>query len=370
MKNKKENIITVLIFGLFISAMFLSYIALPKSEFSELEKRYLKEFPEISTQTVVDGSFGNEIETYMADHMPFRSFFVGLNSYLDLITVRTATSDIYVTKDFTLVEAPAKFNQTNIDKSMKAINNFSEKTNIPVNLMIVPSAGWSSNDNILGPSQKYHDSEYINSIYSMASDKIKTIDVVDEFNNPNLYYKTDHHWNSLGAYTGYETYMKSINKPYRDKKDFSIKKVDGFSGSTYSRSALWLTPSEELELWSGSQNIVVTNGENDVEHTGVFYTERLSEADKYTVYLDGNHSVVRLHNHDAKTNDTLLVVRDSYSNCLGGFLSESFENVILVDLRYYKKSVSELCTAESVDYVLICYSLHNFLSDANIVWLR
>ena len=86
MKNKKENIITILIFGLFVFAMFISYVALPKMDFSELEKRYLKEFPEVNTENIVDGSFGNEIETYMADHMPFRSFFVGLNAYFDLFT--------------------------------------------------------------------------------------------------------------------------------------------------------------------------------------------------------------------------------------------------------------------------------------------
>ena len=103
----------------------------------------------------------------------------------------------------------------------------------------------------------------------------------------------------------------------------------------------------------------------------MFYRERLEEADKYTVNLDGNHSVVRIENPNALTDDTLLVVRDSYSNSLGTFLSESYKTVILVDLRYFRSvPVSELAARENVDRVLICYSIGNFMTDTNMIFLR
>lgn len=370
MKNKIEKIVTVSLFCSFISIMFILYFTSPKSDFSELEKRYLKEFPKMNVQNVVSGEFGNDIETYLADHMPFRDFFVGFNSYFEIATGRNGAADIYLTKDNSLVEAPAVFNQTNVDKNMNAINKFAENNSIKVDLMIVPSAGWASRNNILKPSKEYNDSEYINTIYSMASPVINTVNVTNVFDNPLLYYKTDHHWNSEGAYVGYKTYMEKIGKEYKQKDEFVIEKINGFFGSTYSRAALWLTSSEELELWKGSTGITVTNGESDKEHGGIFYRERLKETDKYTVFLDGNHSIVRIHNPNAKTNETILVVRDSYSNCLGGFLCETYENVILVDLRYYKKPVSELCKSEKINNILICYSMNNFLTDANIIWLR
>ena len=62
MKNRIENIITVSLFCSFISIMCILYMVFPKSDFSELEKRYLKEFPEINIQDVVSGDFGNDIE--------------------------------------------------------------------------------------------------------------------------------------------------------------------------------------------------------------------------------------------------------------------------------------------------------------------
>ena len=369
MKQKKEHIIIVSAFCSFLTIMFFLYIFLPKADFSELEKRYLNEFPEVSKDTIVSGEFGNELESYMADHMPFRDFFVGTNSYFELYTGRKLTSDTYLTKDGALVEAPVEMSMDKMEKNMNAINSFAKKVDVKTDFMIVPSSGWASRDKVSRFANSFPDYEQISTIYSMTDSSINKIDVRDTFDNSGFYYKTDHHWNSLGAYTGYVTYMKSISKEYREKDEFSIEKVNGFSGSTYSRAALWLIESESLELWTGSENITVTN-ETEKVNNGVFYRERLNEVDKYTVYLDGNHSLVKLHNPDAKTKDTLLVVRDSYSNCLGGFLSETYENVILVDLRYYKKPVSELCKAENVDNILICYSLHNFLTDANIIWLK
>ncbi len=370
MKHKKEHIITVSVFCAFISVMLLLFILLPKSEFSELEKRNLQDFPEINFENIANGDFGNDIETYLADHMPLRDFFVSLNSYFDLLTCRNASSDIYLTKDNALTEAPGRIDEAGFTKNINAINSFAEKTDIPVDMMVVPSSGWASRDRVFGLSKEYLDSEYIDRIYSSLSKAINTVDVREIFDNPSLYYKTDHHWTSEGAFRAYEAYSKELGKAFRPENEFTVEKVQDFYGSTYSRAALWLMKSEELELWQGSGNITVTNGESEEEHKGIFYTERLKETDKYTVFLDGNHSTVRIYNPDALTEDTVLVVRDSYSNCLGGFLCESFRNVILVDLRYYKKPVSELCSAENVDNILICYSLNNFLTDQNIIWLR
>ena len=164
--------------------------------------------------------------------------------------------------------------------------------------------------------------------------------------------------------------METKDRAYRAKEEFAVETVPGFYGSTYSRSALWLTPADTLELWTGTPDLQVTNKESGNLHTGIFYRERLEEADKYTVFLDGNHSLVTIRNPHAAGQGKLLVIRDSYSNCLGGFLAESYETVVLVDLRYYKQPISQLLAQEGFDDILVCYSLGNFLTDKNIIWLR
>ena len=162
--------------------------------------------------------------------------------------------------------------------------------------------------------------------------------------------------------------MQAVGKEGRKEQDFTITEAPGFQGSTYSRSALWLFPEETIELWHGSEQLTVTNAETEGTHEGIFYLERLEEADKYTVFLDGNHSLVRVHNPE-KTGK-VLVIRDSYSNCLGGFLAQSYGEVVLVDLRYYRQPISQLVMEEGFDDILVCYSCANFLTDTNLVLLK
>ena len=371
MNARNDQKLAAALFCGFLAVMMVLYVLLPKKDFSQLEKRYLAETPELTWENVSEGDFADDIADYMADHMPFRDFFVGLNAYYDLLSGRQVTKDVYTAADDRLVEAPVTWNQTAMTRNMTAINGFGSAVEAPVDLMLIPSAGWAGQSLVQGLHGDYTDDGLIDRVYAMAEPGLRTVDMTDSYRDrPELFYKTDHHWNSRGAWIGYAGYMEALGLPYRGAEDFTVETVEGFRGSTYSRSGLWLTPAEPIELWHGSDSVTVTNAESGEPHAGVFYRERLQEADMYTVNLDGNHSLVRLENPDALTDDTLLVVRDSYSNSLGTFLTETYKTVILVDLRYYRSPVSELCAREKVDNVLICYSIGNFTTDTNIVWLK
>lgn len=359
---KLREKITIAAFCGFLLAMTLAFFLLPKSDFSENEKRYLAEAPALSWEGVGSGDWGNEIETYLADHIPGRDFFVGVNAYFNLFTGRQAGEDIWL-KEGKLIEAPVNRDEAAMERNVSAVSKFAEAVGQPVDFMIVPSAGWA-----MGLSD-YHDDVIIQDLYQLAQESVRPVDVTGVFSgHPWLYYDTDHHWTSEGAYQGYQAYMASVGRNARQAQDFTVEVFSGFQGSTYSRSALWLTEGENLELWHGSEGLTVTNAETESTHDGVFYRERLEEADMYTVFLDGNHSLVRIQNPQGS--GKLLVIRDSYSNSLGCFLAESYAEVVLVDLRYYRQPVSQLVTEEGFDDILVCYSIGNFLTDTNLVWLR
>ena len=374
MKARKEQWITCIGFCAFIGIMSALFLLLPKADFSENEKRYLEDAPELTAKTLTSGEFGEDVETYMADHLPGRDFFVGLNSYVDLYTGRQVAKDINLAAGDRLVEKPVAWNEEQVHKNMNAINTLAQNVGQDVHLMIVPSAGWAVKDQIVGLTSHYEDPQLIGRIYGNAAEQVQCVDVASVFaavqDKGTLYYKTDHHWTSLGAYTAYAYLMDQLEMEYPSADAFTVKTVENFKGSTYSRAALWVHPGEPLEMWERTKELYVTNGENPQIHEGVFYEERLQEADKYTVYLDGNHSIVRIENPANAGKGKILVIRDSYSNCLGGFLAESYETVVLVDLRYYKQSVYELCEQEGFDDILVCYSLSNFMTDNNLVWLK
>ena len=372
MKTKKTDILTVALFCGFLFTMLVMYLVLPKEDFSEKEKRYLAETPEISVENILSGGFGRQAETYLADHAPGRDFFVSLWANLERITGKQVTKDVYLAKNDRLVEAPVKWYGQIAQKNMDALNKFAEENDVELDLMIVPSAGFVYEDTVKGLKDPYRDTEILRNLQDMAGEKLQWFSMIpplsDAEDKQTLYYRTDHHWTSYGAYITYKHYMEFVGRPFETV--FEIVTADNFQGSNYSRSGLWQIPGEPIELWKTDAPLIVTNGETEAPHEGVFYEERLQELDKYTVFLDGNHSLVRIDNPDKAGSGKLLVIRDSYANCLGTFLANSYESVVLVDLRYYKKPVSELLAAEEFTDVLVCYSIGNFLTDTNLIWLR
>lgn len=356
---KKHNVAAAILFCGFLAAMALGYL-LPQSSFSDMEKRYLAEMPAFQWKAVSTGKWGREIETYLTDHVPGRNLLVGINAYMELLAGRQHLKDIWV-EDKKLLEAPVSPEEAAVARNMKAINGFAENIGQTVDLMVVPSAGWAAG------VEGYEDGKALEMISQKAEENVRMIPVQQIFaGNPALYYNTDHHWTSGGACKAYEAYMAALGRDCRTS--YRVTTVEGFHGSTYARSALWLTPAESIELWHGNENLTVTNGETEGEHSGIFYEERLQSSDMYTVFLDGNHSLVQVKNPDKQ--GKLLVIRDSYGNCLGGFLAESYGEVVLVDLRYYHRPVSELVQQEKFDNILVCYNCLNFLTDTNLATLR
>ncbi len=358
---RKHNLIAAILFCGFLFTVAAGYL-LPKSAFSEMEKRYLAQLPDLRWETVSSGDWSSQAEAYLTDHVLGRNLFVGINAYMELLAGRQKLKDVWLAEG-KLLEAPVAMEEQRIAQNMTAINSFAEDLGQTVHVMVVPSAGWAAG------VEGYTDEDTLDAIYAAAGENVCPVPVEDLFGGkPELYYNTDHHWTSQGAYNGYKAYMEAVGRESREPGDFQVTEVQGFQGSTYSRSALWLTPSESIELWQGSRQLTVANGETEEIHQGVFYWERLEEADKYTVFLDGNHSIVRIQNPEKQ--GRLLVIRDSYSNCLGGFLAESYGEVVLVDLRYFRQSVSELAKQGGFDNILVCYSCANFLTDTNLMLLR
>lgn len=371
---KKGDKWTCTLFCSFLGVMFLLFLLLPRDNFSQLEKRYLAEAPEANREKILSGRFGEELEDYVDDHMPGRDFFVGLNAYYELLTGRQISAKVCVAARGRLIEPPVSMNLAAVEKNMAAINAFADSIGQRVDMMLVPSAGFILQDTILGLHDPYQDDAYIREIYAQAGENISCIDLTEQFREmpqrEALYYRTDHHWTSFGAYTAYASYMDFVGRDALSQEAFTVERVPNFRGSTYSRSGLWLTKGEPLELWNAGDSFTVTNEDAGKPHEGLFYRERLEELDKYTVFLDGNHSLVRIENRKAVGNGKLLVIRDSFSNCFGTFLANSYETVVLADLRYFKQPLSELVREEDFTDILVCYSIGNFLSDPNLVWLR
>ncbi len=373
MKKKFLNVLFMLLFLLMIFSVPVLFFLQPKQKFSETEKRYLASPPAFSLRSVVSGSFMDELSDYISDHFPFRNAFVGVNAYYDLLSGRQSTKDYFLSRDGRLFARPVETDATVLDRNTAIVNRFCDALSacgkdIPVTVMLVPSSG-----SVLLEDDRYPDAEIADHVYRNVH--ARTVDLAGAFRAfsapEELYYRTDHHWTSAGAYEAARLYALQNGRTMPPADSYRVERCEGFYGSAYSSSGLWLTRPDTLELWHSGTEVRVSD-ESGRTNSGVFYRERLEEADKYTVFLDGNHSLVtidRLSGSESSPARSLLVIRDSFSNSLGCFLSDCYDRVVLVDLRYYKLPLTDLIAEQRIDEVLIEYSVENFMTEASLAFL-
>ena len=378
MKLKKFfDYLPTFIFCGFIACFMVLWIALPKEHYSPQEKRVLEDFPELTFETLFNGNFQKELDTYLSDHMPGRNFFVGLNACYDLASGRNGSKGIYLGSDNCLFPKPAQGGE-NLAKNAGYIKEFAENIDIPVYMTVLPSSGYIYSDKLPLVHEEYCDGELIDGFAKALGDKVRYVDSVKLFEEKSgstqLYYKTDHHWTAAGAYQCYSELGKTMGYAPVPEESFTKETVSGFYGTSYSKSALWFIPPDDIELWSnasqpaGSVTVEISDGSDKKTGDSYFFREQLRNDDKYPVYLDGNHSLVRIKNSNAK-GGKLVVIKDSYAHALVPFLSQNYSEVIMVDLRYYKKEISALAESENADGILVLYSLGNLAEDTNLSYL-
>lgn len=379
-RSKIGKYIPAVVFLIFIYGMALWFLFSPKTDYSSSEKRYLQKFPDANVEKVLSGDFGSEFETFFADQFPQRNTWVGLNAYTALAEGNNGASGVYNCKNGYLINKPVS-TDNNLDKNVGAVVDFAKKIDAPTTVMLVPSTGYIADDVLPTFHDKYNDDEDISRISStLSKEKIGFVDLRERFkseykNGSQLYYKTDHHWTTKGAYTGYQELCKALGITPIDDSTLKKDSYPDFYGTTYSSSGFWLTPPDNIEIWSNPKNsdknisVKITEGANVKTSGSMYFTDHLKEDDKYPVFIDGNHALTEITNTNAK-NGTILLIKDSFSHSLAPFLAENYSKVVLVDLRYYKESVSQLVSTYNPEQVVVLYGIDNLATDTDIVWLK
>lgn len=379
-RSKIGKYIPAVVFLIFIYGMALWFLFSPKTDYSSSEKRYLQKFPDANVEKVLSGEFGSEFETFFADQFPQRNTWVGINAYTTLAEGNNGASGVYNCKNGYLINKPVS-TDNNLDKNVGAVVDFAKKIDAPTTVMLVPSTGYIADDVLPTFHDKYNDDEDISKISStLSKDKIGFVDLRERFkseykNGSQLYYKTDHHWTTKGAYTGYQELCKALGITPIDDSTLKKDSYPDFYGTTYSSSGFWLTPPDNIEIWSNPNNssknisVKITEGANIKTSGSMYFTDHLKEDDKYPVFIDGNHALTEITNTNAK-NGTILLIKDSFSHSLAPFLAENYSKVVLVDLRYYKESVSQLVSTYNPEQVVVLYGIDNLATDTDIVWLK
>lgn len=186
-----------------------------------------------------------------------------------------------------------------------------------------------------------------------------------------IFYRTDHHWTTLGAYYGYTAVMEALGRQPLDMDAFERETASAaFNGTLYSSSGIhWLKP-DTIEFWVEEKGLDVTSWRSGAPAPGLLYDrDYLTKKDQYSAFLGGNQPLCVIQNDAQQGSGKLLVVRDSYSDALAPFLAQSFGEVHLLDLRYYRSSVARYAEENGIDQIAVLYSVPNFITDVNLVFL-
>lgn len=368
----RKWILPILFMGTITVLSLVTFFGTHKT-YSENEKRMLAEFPKFSLEAVMSGSYQKQLETYISDHISGRDFFVGVDTYFSHLMGRNALGDIYRSDGDYLINAPKNDSNGHFVKNMNNFEKFADKIGVPCSMIIVPSAGYIMEDRLPAFHGQYNDDK----LFEKASDltpSVKFFDarvpLIEAYNEgKQVYYRTDHHLTSSGTYELYKAYCDFAEINYPIESTYTKEIHGGFYGTTYSSSGYWMTEADNIELWDSGEKVCVTHDEDTkTKWDTVFFKTHLTKKDKYPVFLDGNHSYVKIENPGVKKGN-LLIIRDSYAQCFAPFISHNYRNIYMLDMRYYRNSVLGLFEEKEIDEVLFLYGIDTLLTDSSTSWL-
>ena len=376
MNRKRKARIANLIGKIFIILLFLVMIInviVPDREESELENRALEQRPRFNLTTILSGDFMEQWEEYLSDQFAGRDTWRSLKVSLDRLGGARKENDIYIGKDGQLMEDIEVPDDGRLEANLTAIRDFAETyEDIPVTMMLVPDAACILSDSLPAFARVEDQRQMFSMAERKLGDTVNWVDTVSILNNhksEKLYYKTDHHWTTQGAFYVFQDAAETLGIEGDVSDDFvSYTVTDSFNGVLAASSGVGLDEMEQIDIYAptgGDDDVVVNYVDEGRKTTSLYDSSKLETRDKYGVFLGGNTSVV-----DIRTVSTsqkrLLVVKDSFADCFIPFLAPYYREIVVVDPRYYSGTMQDIMDSYRITDALILYSGNTFFTDNNI----
>ena len=361
-----SQVVTAVLFCAFLAGFGLLHILLPDRTFSPVENRTLSSMPDFSWSALVDGSYTSKLEKYLEDQFPLRDGWMGLKNRYEYLLGKREFHGVYLCGDRLIHKIE---DASRAEQNIAYLQKLTELTDIPVYLGLIPTAAEVYRDQLPAGAENFDQAAYLKKVRESVPDAV-WVDMekwMDGASGVSLFYRTDHHWTSAGAWHGYAALMEAMGEPFEPLGTPETVSED-FYGTLYSSSGVhWLAP-DTIERYVSGESVTVENFEKGETH-GLYVDSFLGEKDKYASFLGGNTPLYIIRNPEAASEEKLLVVRDSYSDAMAPFLSQYFAEIHLVDLRYYRTSVVEYARENGMDRIFVCYSVENFVKDLDAVFM-
>lgn len=338
--------------------------------YSPVEKRELQTRPEISITKVLDGRFQKKYESYLRDQFPGRDHWVSFQTDMELFMGKNEIHNVYIGKNHYLLEhyTEKEFDPQQISKNLQALEKFvgKAKQNADVHVMMVPTKSWVLREKLPAFAPHYKEQKFYDALQQKLEKEdvlISVEPVLDAHKEEEIYYRTDHHWTTLGARYAYEQYTKAVGgdlQRAQGKKKFRCISKD-FYGTTYAKIN-YARQADKIEIYEPADKLRVVYNMGEKKTKTLYDVSFLKTADQYSVFTGGNQAVLEITG-GIKNGKTLLLIKDSFANSILPFLAEDYEKLVVVDLRQLNVSGDRLLEMFSPTDILILYNSAQFAQD-------
>ena len=359
-----RNKIITSFFCLLLAVSALAGLIVPDRYYSEREKRTLTQKPQLTIADFISGKFSDDLESYLTDQVPLRDGWVTMKTYMELAVGKRESGGVYICKDKYLMDKFTSYSKKQLTANVAALANLQKKLaaeGISMSTVLVPVAAQVLTDKLPSYAPVADYAAILQVLTDAGIDTVDMLSALTAHSRENIYYRTDHHWTSLGAYYAYCAWRGV--EPNADEWTQEVL-CDNFRGTTWNKVPLPTIPTEEITAWYKHASRRVSYNSGNYETDSIYERKYLDGSDQYAVFLNSNQAQTVIEG--SGKSGKLLLIKDSYGNTFAQFPVEDYAEVHVIDLRFFKGDVLEYAKENGITDTLVLYGTQNFVKDTNI----
>ncbi len=364
--------------ALLLLGLAIANLVWPKRDMIELENRKAAQFPAFSIEALLDGRWQSGFARWMQDQFLLRDAWINTQRAADEIVFQKAEEGgILLGKDqwmFTKLFTIDDATRQQTAKNVQAVAEFAARYPGKVTFLLAPSASVIYPEALPAGAPMADENALLDDIFAQVGESAAVIDLREPFTarrDEYLYFKTDHHWTTNGAYRAYEQFCALKGLTPFDRDAHEAVTVEGFQGTHYSATRLWNVENDTITYYPLPNQMTIYNITGEAQYEpmtteNLINTDKFATRDKYAAFLDGNngYSVI-----EGDGEGSILVVKDSYANSFIPYLTANYEKIGVVDFRNFKYGLDSTIEREGYDEVLILYNFQTFIADTDLIYI-
>ena len=364
--------------GLFlvvVGVLLLLFLVIGDNSWSTSEHRKLTSLSDVSLKDVFKGTTQQTLESYVSDQFVFRDSFLTARSDLAVAFGEREHNGVFYGKDDYLLENFPGMDEEILSQQTEAVSAFAGKYPELAQYMIVcPTSSEILKLKLPSGAVTGDEEEYVSELKSGFGDLLTYIDVSKTLRNHRdeyIYYRTDHHWTTLGAYYAYKASVSAMELDSSLDNFEAIPVTNTYQGDLRAKSGYGSQTYDTINVYfyQDSTFLQVVDYADTGEKTASMYSSSaLSTQDKLDVFFNGEHPEITI-NTSSSSEKKLLVLGDSSALSFVPFLVTHYREIVVINPSLFTEDLGKVISKEGITDVLYLYHASNLASDMSLTKL-